>query len=120
MASILLLHADNPARAILHRALELDGHHVLLANDGFQAVALLAEHTVDLAVLESSADKASAWQVLDLARSQTALPALVIGEPGGQEPTDLAADTSWLARPIQLQHLRSKVHSILDTIASDV
>ncbi|MCL8027167.1 response regulator [Nocardioides bruguierae] len=79
MARILISESDDDLRLVLRVLLHREGHQVLEARDGREALRLLLTETVDLAVVEIGLTQLDGHDVLRTVRDQqpTGRPTLV-------------------------------------------
>jgi DNA-binding response OmpR family regulator len=52
MPTILIIEDDDNVRDVIHKALDSQKYHVLLASDGQAGINLLKDHTVDLIITD--------------------------------------------------------------------
>ncbi|MCB9451523.1 MAG: response regulator [Anaerolineaceae bacterium] len=73
-ARILIVDDNEMNRDMLARRLERDGHEVLMAESGLQALAYLEQGPVDLMLLDIMMPKMSGYEVLEQVKANTNLP----------------------------------------------
>ncbi len=65
MATILVVDDEPDIRALIQLNLELDGHRVLVAANGSEALARVADEVPDLMLLDLMMPEVDGWQVLE-------------------------------------------------------
>ena len=79
MSKILVADKDDTMRELLEQSFVRDGHDVVNAPDGNEALAHLQKNQFDLAILDSSMPAKSASDVLaELTEMEVALPPIII------------------------------------------
>ncbi len=117
--TILVVDDEEPIRLILRTALEMSGHHVLVAGDAEEALGLCERHAerIDLVITDVLLPGITGNDMVRrLAPSRPGLHVLYIsGYLGGE--TDLAgADggkTRYLPKPFTPRELLAAVHDLL-------
>jgi DNA-binding response OmpR family regulator len=109
---ILVVDDDADIRLLLRLELSAEGHHILEAGDGAEALAALAAEQPDLVLLDMMMPVVDGWEVLKTVDHATAPPIVVItalasqGDRHVAEVLDLGAidviskpfDPGWLVR----------------------
>jgi DNA-binding NtrC family response regulator len=118
MALILLADDDANMRDIVRRALEAEGHRVVLAQDGMEAYdQLVAAKGVDLLISDIDMPGLTGIELARRAIAHT--PALKIilisGHASGFNGTDALRPhlREMLTKPLSLDTLRSKVRAVI-------
>ena len=116
-ARILVAEDDANIRQGLVAALESEGHEVVTASDGAQALKLYPQHKYDLVVLDVMMPRLSGYDVCrELRKTDSAVPILFLTAKG--EELDkvvglrLGAD-DYVAKPFGLQELLARVEALL-------
>jgi DNA-binding response OmpR family regulator len=79
MTTVMVVDDHERIRTVLRRLLSAEGHHVIEAANGAEALRLLAVHTVDLIVLDLVMPRTNGMQVLThLSRFARATPVVVL------------------------------------------
>lgn len=112
-STILCADDDRQLASILQKALEGEGHRVLVAHDGNEAVSLIREESPDLALLEVLLPKRDGFEVLSELRSldcaTSQIPALMTTgcrvTPEYQDRADRLGASAILAKPVPLEAL---------------
>lgn len=73
-ARILIVDDNEMNRDMLARRLERDGHEVVLAENGPQALECLITHPIDLMLLDIMMPQMSGYEVLERVKENTSLP----------------------------------------------
>ncbi len=124
MANILLAEDDEPVRAFVRKALEMDGHHVTEAEDGGLALDILTEHdgAFDLLLSDIRMPVMDGIALaLSAARSYPSLPILLM--TGYADQRERASDLDAIiedviTKPFALADLRALVRRTLDKRAA--
>lgn len=82
MTSILVVDDDPHIRELVGHFLQQEGLHVIEAVDGLDALRLLAEHKVELVVLDIMMPGMDGWELCRQLRQQTDLPLLMLTAKG--------------------------------------
>ncbi|MGC5772003.1 response regulator transcription factor [Paenibacillus pabuli] len=82
MTSILVVDDDPHIRELVGHFLLQEGLHVIEAVDGLDALRLLADHKVDLVVLDIMMPGMDGWELCRELREQTDLPLLMLTAKG--------------------------------------
>ena len=116
-ARILIAEDDANIRQGLVAALESEGHEVISASDGAQALKLYPQHKYDLVILDVMMPRLSGYEVCrELRRSDVVVPILFLTAKG--EEIDkvvglrLGAD-DYVTKPFGLQELLARVEALL-------
>ncbi len=116
-ARILVAEDDANIRQGLVAALESEGHEVVTASDGAQALKLYPQHKYDLVVLDVMMPRLSGYDVCrELRKTDSIVPILFLTAKG--EELDkvvglrLGAD-DYVAKPFGLQELLARVEALL-------
>jgi DNA-binding response OmpR family regulator len=127
MANILVIDDDDAVRRSIRRALELDGHSIVEAADGWQGLLRFGERTVDLVVTDIlMPNREGIETIIELRRRSETLP--IVAVSGGSLTTDrdgvlLSADllgaSRVLAKPFAVDELRAMVSGLLGDAPSD-
>lgn len=120
MARILVADDQVAIRAAIQRALERDGHDIIMAVDGLEAAHAIRETGADLAVIDINMPKMGGIELLAAFKAVApAMPVVVMS--GGdrdhgmgllEEATSMGA-TGILAKPFALAELREAVSRAL-------
>jgi CheY-like chemotaxis protein len=101
---------------------EAQGHAILTANDGDEAIALLESTPVDLVVTDLRMPGVNGFDLVDhLTRNHPSIPAIVMtafGTAEMEEDFDALGVRAYVEKPIDLGQLASKIESALDPGAS--
>ena len=120
---LILVADDEPeVRAIVTRALEGAGYHIIEAVDGDEATRLLRQRldAIQLAVLDVDLPKKRGSTLLSELRAQgVALPVLLISGLPTHLGTDVAgSNAKFMQKPFKLSQIRGEVRALLDRGAS--
>lgn len=117
--NVLVVDDEKNIRAGLGKALELDGHNVLLAGDGQEALDLLEEEEIDLIIADLKMPRLSGEELLRrVVESYPTLPVIILTghgtiETAVQAMRDGAYD--FLTKPVNLDRLSLLVKRALST-----
>ncbi len=116
-ASVLVVDDEPAVREALVRALALEGHTVIPATDGQEALDLLAEQRVDLILLDVSMpriDGLEACRRLRAAGDHTPVLMITARDAVSERVAGLDAGADdYLVKPFALAELRARVRALL-------
>lgn len=117
-ATRVLVVEDEPRIAhFVGKALRLDGHEVVVAEDGEVGLFLALTEPFDLAVLDLTLPGRSGLEVLAaLAAERSDLPVLMLtgrDDPAVRAACEQAGAAAFLAKPLVVADLRAEVRSLL-------
>ena len=76
--TILIAEDDIDIANLIKLYLESDGFHVLIANDGQQAIDLFNKHHIDLALLDIMMPKMNGLEVVQQIRKTNNIPLIIV------------------------------------------
>jgi two-component system, OmpR family, KDP operon response regulator KdpE len=113
---ILVVDDEGAMRKLLALNLAARGYTVLEAADGSEALQRLAEHTVDLLLLDISLPGPNGLQVLEAVRRDQHVPVLMLSarsqERDKVNALDMGAD-DYLTKPFGVDELLARVRTLL-------
>jgi two-component system KDP operon response regulator KdpE len=113
-----ILVADDEAsmRKYITSNLKVRGYDVIAAGDGIEALKLLAEHPIDLVLLDIGMPGPDGTQVLAALRRDTQVPVIMVSARGREhdkvQALDLGAD-DYLTKPFGVDELLARVRATL-------
>jgi len=113
-----ILVADDEAsmRKYISSNLKVRGYDVITAADGIEALKLLAEHPIDLVLLDIGMPGPDGTQVLAALRRDTQVPVIMVSARGREhdkvQALDLGAD-DYLTKPFGVDELLARVRATL-------
>ena len=117
MMRILVVDDERGVRDALERALELDGHDVEQANDGYEALAAIASAPPDAVVLDVLMPELDGLQVCRRLRAdgdRTPILMLTARDAIGDRVSGLDAGADdYLVKPFALEELLARVRALL-------
>jgi DNA-binding response OmpR family regulator len=120
MTRTVLVADDEPNIVIsLEFLMKREGHHVLIARDGHEALAMIREHKPDLVLLDVMMPRKNGWEVCQALRADeaTAGTKVLMLTAKGRD-TDVAqglgvgAD-AYMTKPFSTRELAEKVRQML-------
>jgi two-component system, cell cycle response regulator DivK len=124
MKRILIADDKATSRELLRAVLEKQGHAVIEAADGEEALQKARAETPDLILLDLQMPRRNGYDVLGELRrdpQHAALPIIALtasAMQGDREKALAAGFTSYLTKPVALAHLREEVERLLSLEAS--
>ncbi len=120
--SILVVDDNEDIRGLLSLVLQKEGYEVLLAADGTEALAKIAEHTPDLVLLDVMMPGLSGLEVLSSIRENkkkeiNEMPVVMITAKSTIDDIDAAIElgaSSYIVKPFRPANLAEKVQAIFD------
>jgi DNA-binding response OmpR family regulator len=113
---VLVVDDDLTVRDVVRRYLELAGHQVSLADNGEDALRLIAEHEPDLVVLDLMLPGMDGLEVCRRLRQNSAVPVVMLTALGEEENRiaglQLGAD-DYVTKPFSPRELALRVASVL-------
>jgi DNA-binding response OmpR family regulator len=110
---VLLIEAEPRLADFVSSGLGLDGHEVVVAEDGDVGVFLAATESFDLIVLDMAVTGAPAIELLErISSARPETPVIVLSEGDEREArraARVAGAAAFLARPLVVESLRSSV-----------
>jgi two-component system response regulator CpxR len=115
-SKILIVDDDVPLAARLIGFLAGEGFEAAHAGNGAAALAQLARHSFDLAILDAGSEKIDGIELLRRLRAQWHLPVLMLTPSGGEDVgimgLDLGAD-DYLVKPFRAREMVARLRAIL-------
>ena len=114
MSGILLVDDEPSIRVALTKALERDGHHVLSASDGRQALEIATRESPELVVTDIRMPVMDGLELLrHLGQFEPPIPVIIMSAYATAEAKRLGA-YAVLAKPFKLPELRAAVERALE------
>ncbi len=116
--SRLILVVDDEPRMIrfIRMNLELEGYHVIEANDGIQALEQVRKHLPDLVILDVMMPRMDGFEALRLLREISTVPVILLTVKDEEEDRihglELGAD-DYITKPFSPRELVSRVNAVL-------
>ena len=120
-ARVLVVEDEPRIAHFLAKALRLDGHEVVVAEDGEVGLFLGMTEPFDLAVLDLTLPGRSGLEVLTALRGAHPLvPVLMLtgrDDPEARRACEQAGASDFLAKPLVVADLRERVRGLLESAA---
>jgi DNA-binding response OmpR family regulator len=121
MSAILVIDDDASVREVVSEMLRLEGHEVVIAENGRDAVPLLAARHIDLVITDLiMPEKEGIETISEIRRSDSRIPIIAISGGGRLGPGDyletaryIGADAT-LAKPFARQELLATIDALLE------
>jgi two-component system phosphate regulon response regulator PhoB len=120
MANILYAEDDRDCRELFAFALRLKQHRVHEANNGAQAVQIVREEPIDLAILDVRMPMMTGYDAArTIAKEAPEVPVIFLSAKGMRKEVNLAFEcgpmaVDYLVKPISPAELVNRVESILE------
>jgi DNA-binding response OmpR family regulator len=115
-STILLVDDEDAVRKVLTFPLERDGHTVVQAADGEEALARFGEQPVDLVVLDIMLPKLDGLEVCKQLRARSSVPIIMLTARDDELDKvlglELGAD-DYITKPFSIREFRSRVRALL-------
>jgi two-component system sensor histidine kinase/response regulator len=118
MLTVLVADDELAVLEVLAMALEGEGHRVLKAGDGADALRLLVSQPCDVIVCDETMPVMNGHQLLDAVRADprlSALPFIMMADSWGKPPPDVAGATV-LGKPIRLTDLFDTIEIVTKAV----
>jgi CheY-like chemotaxis protein len=120
MSAILVIDDDASVRAVVSEMLRLEGHDVTIAENGREAIPMLARHRFDLVITDLiMPEKEGIETISEIRRTDKHIPIVAISGGGRLGPGDyletaryIGADAT-LAKPFARQELLTTIEALL-------
>src|SRR5438552_3475307 len=113
---VLVVDDDPKTIALVRMYLEREGHEVLAAADGLNALRVIRDEAPDMVILDLMLPELDGMEVMRLAREQTSVPILMLSARGGVNDRvgglGQGAD-DYMAKPFAPAELVARVDAIL-------
>lgn len=121
MSAILVIDDDASVREVVSEMLRLEGHEVIIAENGRDAVPLLSARHIDLVITDLiMPEKEGIETISEIRRSDSRIPIIAISGGGRLGPGDyletaryIGADAT-LAKPFARQELLATIDALLE------
>jgi two-component system KDP operon response regulator KdpE len=117
---VLVVDDEKPMRKLLSSNLRASGYAVREANDGSEALKLIAEHEFDLLLLDLNMPGPSGLDVLVAARRDANIPILVVSRLGREHDTVQALNRGaddYMRKPFGMLELLARVRALLRRVS---
>lgn len=117
MAKILLIEDDKIIQKIIRQRLSIDGHDILLADDGIEGVALAQSERPDLILMDMLLPRLNGWLATEQIKAKlinTPIIALTGAATTDDRQKMMAAGCSDLIlKPVNFAELAAKINALL-------
>ena len=119
MATILIVDDEQPLRELLADVLESEGHRVLVAGNGQEALALVVENQPDLVVSDVMMPLLNGVRLCRQLKAEPAtamVPVILMSSVGPTVAAGAGAD-AFISKPFDLDEVESVVRTLLISTA---
>ena len=120
---VLVAEDDGDVQFVVRRALEEEGHEVVVTGDGAAALEAAAAHPPDLVLLDLDMPGVGGLDALESLRQRTSVPVIIITGRGSEGDRvlglDLGAD-DYVVKPFSTRELQARVRALLRRAAPTV
>jgi adenylate cyclase len=119
MATILIVDDEQPLRELLADVLESEGHRVLLAGNGREALALIVGDQPDLVVSDVMMPLLNGVRLCRQLKAEPAtamVPVILMSSVGPKGAAGAGAD-AFISKPFDLDEVETVVRTLLVSIA---
>jgi two-component system, OmpR family, response regulator len=120
-STILLVDDEESIQTLLAYPLQRDGHRVVQARDGEEALVRFAEEDVDLVVLDIMLPRADGLEVCKRLRAESTVPIIMLTARDDELDKvlglELGAD-DYITKPFSIREFRSRVRALLRRAAT--
>jgi len=120
MATILVVDDEPNIREVVGLYLRRDGHAVLLAADGDEALRLHREHNPDLVVLDLMLPRVSGLEVCRRIQAERRVPLIMLTARGDEEDRIIGLSVGaddYVVKPFSPRELAARVTAVLRRVA---
>jgi DNA-binding response OmpR family regulator len=122
MATILVVDDEPDIRSLVQLNLELDGHQVVTASNGAEALELIADEVPDLMLLDVQMPEVDGWTVLETIKAASDLdvnriPVLMLTANDASDARvrgGIEGAIRYLTKPFQPAMLRQEINAALE------
>jgi DNA-binding response OmpR family regulator len=116
-APIVIADDSRTMLRLLERALAEDGHEIVTAADGDEALDQVREHAPRLLIVDAEMPKRDGYAVAHALREECGRPYVLMLTAGGRESDRLQAEESgvdeFMTKPFSPSRLRARIREIL-------
>ncbi len=120
-STILLVDDEDSIQTLLAYPLQRDGHRVVQARDGEEALRRFAEEDIDLVVLDIMLPRADGLEVCKRLRAESTVPIIMLTARDDELDKvlglELGAD-DYITKPFSIREFRSRVRALLRRAAT--
>ena len=118
MAKILIVEDDKIIAQGLKRAMEMEGHSVIAAHDGYDGLYMAKNENPDLLILDIMMPEMNGFEIItELRRTSSPVPIIVVSarteSTDRVKGLDLGAD-DYICKPFDLNELLARVRRFID------
>lgn len=116
MAKILLIEDDRIIQKIMKQRLKMEGHDVLLADDGIVGVAMAQSENPDIVLMDMLLPRLNGWLAAEQIKAVSDVPIIALtGAAAAKDKQKMldAGCSDYVIKPVNFNELAAKINTLL-------